>query len=162
MPNEHIEEVGLKFKADGSVDYINTLKQINAEMGSTYAEYVRDTAEMGKNATATEKLSAKKKMLESQLDSQRQKVEVLRREVDEMTASEDKDQAAIEKKKKELAYAEAKLSSYKTQLSETNKELKNHSEWTDKASTALKNFGGKVENAGKKASVVSAGISKRL
>ncbi len=159
MANEHIEEVGLKFKADGSVDYINTLKQINAEMSSTYAEYVRDTAEMGKNATATEKLTAKKKMLETQIDSQRQKVEVLRREVDEMTASENKDQVAIEKKKKELAYAEAKLTTYKTQLTDTTKELKHHSEWTDKASSSLKDFGGKVEEAGKKASVVSAGIA---
>lgn len=69
MASEHIEEVGLRFKADGSADYIGTLKQINNEMSLTYAEYVRDTAEMDKNATATEKLKAKKKMLESQMDS---------------------------------------------------------------------------------------------
>ena len=65
MANEHIEEVGLKFKADGSADYLGTLKQINNEMALTYAEYVRDTAEMDKNDTATEKLTAKKKLLDS-------------------------------------------------------------------------------------------------
>lgn len=158
MANGHIEEIGMKFKADGSVDYINTLKAINGEMSLTYAEYVRNTAEMDKNATATEKLTAKKKLLESQLDTQRQKTEVLRKQVEEMTASEEKDEAAIAKKKKELAYAEAKLSSYEKQLESTSKELKNHSEWTDKASSTLKNLGSELENAGKKASVASGVI----
>ena len=158
MANEHIEEVGLKFKADGSADYLGTLKQINNEMALTYAEYVRDTAEMDKNATATEKLTAKKKLLDSQIDSQRQKVAVLAQQVKEMTAAENADQQAIEKKKKELAYAEAKLSSYQKQLEDVNDDLKAHSEWTDKASKATAEFGNKVDEAGKKASVATAAI----
>lgn len=158
MANEHIEEVGLKFKADGSADYLGTLKQIKNEMALTYAEYVRDTAEMDKNATATEKLTAKKKLLDSQIDSQRQKVAVLTRQVNEMTAAENADQQAIEKKKKELAYAEAKLSSYQKQLADVNDDLKSHSEWTDKASKAASDFGNKLDEAGKKASVGTAAI----
>lgn len=158
MASEHIEEVGLRFKADGSADYIGTLKQINNEMSLTYAEYVRDTAEMDKNATATEKLKAKKKMLESQMDSQRQKVAVLRQQVEEMSKSEDANTDALQKKQKELAYAEAKLTSYGKSIEDVNDELSKHTELTDKMSSKLGEVGGKVEDIGKKASVVSAGI----
>ena len=158
MANEHIEEVGLRFKADGSADYIGTLKQINNEMSLTYAEYVRDTAEMDKNATATEKLKAKKKMLESQMDSQRQKVAVLRQQVEEMSKSEDTNTDALQKKQKELAYAESKLTSYGKSIEGVNDELSKHTELTDKMSSKLGEVGGKVEDYGKKASVVSGGI----
>ena len=158
MASEHIEEVGLRFKADGSADYIGTLKQINNEMSLTYAEYIRDTAEMDKNATATEKLKAKKKMLESQMDSQRQKVAVLRQQVEEMSKSEDANTDALQKKQKELAYAEAKLTSYGKSIEDVNDELSKHTELTDKMSSKLGEVGGKVEDIGKKASVVSAGI----
>ena len=144
MANEHIEEVGLRFKADGSADYIGTLKQINSEMSLTYAEYVRDTAEMDKNATTTEKLKAKKKMLESQMDSQRQKVAVLRQQVEEMSKSEDANTDALQKKQKELAYAESKLTSYGKSIEDVNDELSKHTELTDKMSSKLGEVGGKV------------------
>ena len=158
MANEHIEEVGLRFKADGSADYIGTLKQINNEMSLTYAEYVRDTAEMDKNATATEKLKAKKKMLESQMDSQSKKVAVLRQQVEGMTNAEDADTDALQKKQKELAYAESKLAAYGKSIESVNDELAKHTELTDKVSSELNKTGEKIENVGKKASVVSAGI----
>ena len=158
MANEHIEEVGLRFKADGSADYIGTLKQINNEMSLTYAEYVRDTAEMDKNATATEKLKAKKKMLESQMDSQSKKVAVLCQQVEGMTNAEDADTDALQKKQKELAYAESKLAAYGKSIESVNDELAKHTELTDKVSSELNKTGEKIENVGKKASVVSAGI----
>lgn len=158
MANEHIEEVGLRFKADGSADYIGTLKQINSEMALTYAEYVRDTAEMDKNATATEKLKAKKKMLESQMDSQSKKVAVLRQQVEGMTNAEDADTDALQKKQKELAYAESKLAAYGKSIESVSDELAKHTELTDKVSSELNKTGEKIENVGKKASVVSAGI----
>ena len=127
-------------------------------MSLTYAEYVRDTAEMDKNATATEKLKAKKKMLESQMDSQRQKVAVLRQQVEEMSKSEDANTDALQKKQKELAYAESKLTSYGKSIEDVNDELSKHTELTDKMSSKLGEVGGKVEDYGKKASVVSGGI----
>ena len=58
--NEHVQEVGLRFTADGAAEYVRSLKEINAEMGQTYAEYQRETAMLSENATATEKLAAKK------------------------------------------------------------------------------------------------------
>ncbi len=158
MANEHVEEVGLKFSADGSVEFQASLKNINAQMAQNYAEFVRETAEMDKNATATEKLTAKRKLLESQLESQKSKVSVLRSELDTLTNSEDKNDAAIAKKAKELTYAEAQLAKYETGLKDVTDELKKHSEWTDKASKNLKEFGDKTTEMGQKMSVASAAI----
>ena len=156
--NEHVQEVGLRFTADGAAEYVRSLKEINAEMGQTYAEYQRETAMLSENATATEKLAAKKQYLAQQVDLQKEKVTALKGELDAMTQSEDADTVAISKKQKELAQAEAKLANYEKGLKSTTDELKNHSEWTDKASTALQNFGGKLEDAGKKASIASASV----
>ncbi len=159
MANENIQEVGLKFKADGSVDYIKSLKEIRQEQDQLYADYVRENAEMDKNATATEKLTAKKRMLEQQLESQRQKVYVLNHELEAMSSAEEKDEAAIAKKRKELTYAEAKLADYEKGLKSAGDELKKHSQWTDQASKSLKDFGSKTEEFGKKVSVASAGAA---
>lgn len=100
---------------------------------------------MDKNATATEKLKAKKKMLESQMDCQRQKVAVLRQQVEEMSKSEDANTDALQKKQKELAYAESKLTSYGKSIEDVNDELSKHTELTDKMSSKLGEVGGKVE-----------------
>lgn len=162
MANEHVQEIGLRFKADGSVDYINTLKEISNEHGRLYAEYLRETNMMDKNATATEKLTAKKKLLEDTIENQREKVLVLTRQLESMTSAEEKDEAAISKKRKELAYAEASLAGYEKQLKSTTGELKKHSEWTDKVGKSLQDAGSKMESAGKKLKWVSAGAAAGL
>jgi|GEM_PF-2626313 len=159
MANKNIEEVGVKFTADGAVEFQKSVKDINTEMYQARANYRLATAEMDKNATATEKLTAKQKLLQDQVSIQERKVEALRRELEKETTSETKNESAIANKKKELTYAEAALKTYETKLEETTAELKQHSEWTDKASTSLKDFGEKAENAGKKASVATAAVA---
>ena len=155
MPDEHVEEIGLRFKADGTADYIGSLKMINAEMQTIYQEYVRGITEMDKDATATEKLTAKKNMLEKQLESQGNKVALLRKELQNMEKDENADTLAVEKKKKELAYAETQLARYEKQLEDTNEELKKHKEATDKAAASLKKNGEVLVKIGDKVSAVS-------
>ncbi len=159
MANKSIEEVGVKFTADGAVEFQKSIKDINAEMSQAKANYKLATAEMDNNATAAEKLTAKQKLLQEQVAGQKQKVEALRLELEKETASEDKNESAIAKKKTQLTHAEAALKTYESKLEETTTELKKHTEWTDKASAAMKDFGEKAEDAGKKASVVTAAVA---
>lgn len=157
--NEHIQEVGLKFTADGAAEYVRSLKDINAEMSQSYAEYQRQTAMLSENATATEKLTAKKEYLSEQVSLQKEKVTALNAELEAMSRNENANEAAIAKKRKELTQAEAKLANYEKGLSACTDELKNHSEWTDKVSTGLKDFGDKAEKTGKSLSVVTAAVT---
>lgn len=157
--NEHIQEVGLKFTADGAAEYVRSLKEINAEMSQSYAEYQRQTAMLSENATATEKLTAKKEYLSEQVSLQKEKVTALNAELEAMSRDENANEAAIAKKRKELTQAEAKLANYEKGLSACTDELKNHSEWTDKVSTGLKDFGDKAEKTGKSLSVVTAAVT---
>lgn len=155
--NEHIQEVGIRFTTENGVEFQRTVKEINAEMDQATAEYKKASAEMNENATATEKLTNKAKLYEAQISSQKDKVATLRTELDVLTSAEEKDEAAIAKKKKELTNAEAALANYEKTLKSTNDELKKHTEWTDKASKALKDTGEKMESAGKKIAPFSAG-----
>ena len=159
MAKQNIEEVGVKFTADGAVEFQKSIKDINTEMSQAKANYKLATAEMDKNATAAEKLTAKQKLLQEQVAAQKQKVEAFRLELEKETTSENKNETAIAKKKKQLTYAEAALKTYENKLEETTAELKKHSEWTDKASEAMQDFGEKAEDAGKKASVVTAAVA---
>ena len=54
--------------------------------------------------------------------------------------------------------SESKLTSYGKSIEDVNDELSKHTELTDKMSSKLGEVGGKVEDYGKKASVVSGGI----
>ena len=131
-------------------------------MSQAYAEYVKTNAEMGKNATVTEKLANRQQLLEKQHSTQKEKVAALRMELEEMSNSEEKNEQAIARKQKELTLAEGKLISYGNGLSEVTKELQNHSQWTDKASEALGKVGDKATEYGKKTAIASAAAAGGL
>lgn len=155
VANEHIEEVGLRFKADGSVDFVNSLKGIRTELSTIYGEYQRELNMMDKNATTTEKLTAKKKMLERSIEEQKDKVAVLTKQLETLEGAENKDADAIANANKQLVYAQSELAGYEKSLKKTTDEMKNHSQWTDQVSDKLKKVGKGFEDAGKKMAVVS-------
>lgn len=76
--------VVLNFKMNGQVQYAETLKQINMVMQTAAKEYQNHILAMGKDANQTQKLLAEKKKLETQLAASAKKVEMLRREFEEM------------------------------------------------------------------------------
>lgn len=78
------KNVVLNFKMDGQVKYAETLKQINSVMNTAAKEYKNHIAAMGKDASATEKLSAEKKKLEIQMEGAQKRTKMLRDEYDAM------------------------------------------------------------------------------
>lgn len=79
--------VVLNFKMNGQVQYAQTLKQINMVMTTASKEYTNHVLAMGKDASATEKLLAEKKKLETQLTASAKKVEMLTAEYEAMQNS---------------------------------------------------------------------------
>ncbi len=81
------KNVVLNFKMDGQVQYAKTLKEINAVMNTAAKEYKNHIAAMGKDATATEKLSAEKKKLEVQMEAARKRTQMLSTQYEAMSKS---------------------------------------------------------------------------
>lgn len=82
---EKASSVVLNFKMDGQVKYAETLKQINSVMNVAAKEYKNHVAEMGKDASATDKLSAEKKKLEIQMEGAQKRTKMLSDEFESMS-----------------------------------------------------------------------------
>jgi phage-related minor tail protein len=156
--NKNIEEVGLRFKADGSVDFQKSITAINRELNQSYAEFRKVTTSMDENSTATDRLKAKQDLLQKQYELQGQKVNVLSKELEALTKAEEKDEDAIAKKRLQLTKAETTLGKYQNDLKATSEELSKHSKSLDQATEKLNKFSEKTTEVGKKASVASAAV----
>ncbi len=154
-----LKKVGLVFKADGSIDFVKSLKVVNAELEENYSELKLAQSQYDKNTSTTQKLTDRLDFLTKQYDTQSKKVLILREELEELSNAENKDEAAISKKRAELQHTEAKLNDYDRSIKSVKADL-------ESGTAAIKDFSNKLDStsnglteAGKKFSVVSAGIT---
>lgn len=82
---EQASSVVLNFKMDGQVKYAETLKQINSVMNVAAKEYKNHIVSMGKDGSATDKLSAEKKKLEIQMEGAQKRTKMLSAEFEAMS-----------------------------------------------------------------------------
>ena len=137
---DELKRVGLVFKDDGSVDFVKSLKLVNATLKENYETFKLTQAQWDKSTTTTQKLKDKLVYLNEAYDIQKDKVTTLKIQLEELENAENKDEVAIQKKKAALTQAETSLQRYKNQIDETTNKLKTGSE-------AIKEFGKNVEIA---------------
>lgn len=148
-------EVVLNFKMTGQVEYAQTVKEINSVMGTAAMEYNRHIAMMGKDGTATAKLTAEQKKLEIQVAGAEKRTRLLREEYAESV----KETGEYSKESKKLYNAliqsetgEAKL---KTTLEKTNEALEKQGSAAEATAKKMK----KIEEAGEKIKGVGKGMT---
>ena len=158
MASNDLKRVGLVFNADGSTDFIRSLKLVNSELQTNYQDFKLVQAQWDKSTSTSQKLTDKLNYLNNAYDIQKDKVKVLKEELEALEKAENKDEVAIQKKKTALSAAEASLQRYQNQIDETSKKLKNGTADIEDYAKKLEDGGKKITDVGKKASVVSAGI----
>lgn len=85
--SEKVSTHVLEFKTNGLVEQATTIKQLNAIMNTASKEYKAQVAAMGENATATDKLTAEKKKLMTQMEAAKKRTQLLTEEYEEMKKS---------------------------------------------------------------------------
>lgn len=150
---DEMKRVGLVLTADGAVDFKKTMKEVNAAVAENYSTFKLAKSQWDENTKASEKLADRQKYLAGQTDLYTDKVTVLSKELKEMESAENRDEAAIAKKKAQLNQAKAKLNEYKSGLEEVNKELKN-------GTANLEQYAEKLDKAGQKATSAGKTLSK--
>ena len=103
--SDKLQRVGLVFKADGSVDFNKSLKEVTASIqeNRTAFELVKSTWD---DSTKTaEKLKETQKYLSEQTKDYSDKVTLLSRQLDELEAAENRDERAIQNKRNQLNQA---------------------------------------------------------
>ena len=159
MANNDLKRVGLVFNADGSTNFVKSLKLVNSTLQENYQDFKLVQAQWDKSTSTSQKLTDKLNYLNNAYDIQKEKVLILRKELEELEDAENKDEVAIQKKKTALASAEASLQRYKNQVDETSKKIKIGTANLEDFSKKLNTTGDKLVDTGKKMSAASAGIA---
>lgn len=158
MASNDLKRVGLVFKADGTIDFKKSLKEINNELSSNYQQLKLTQSQYDKNTTTTQKLQDKYDSMSRTIELQKEKVRILNDELKSLENAEEKDEAAIQKKRKALTDAEIKLNNYNRTLNETEEELKASTSLLDKFSNAAEKTSSKLDKIGKGATLLGTGI----
>jgi len=162
---DEVKRVGLVFKEDGSTDFVNSLKKVNAQLKENYQNFQLTQAQWDKSTSSTQKLQDKLVYLNEAYDIQSSKVSTLKQELNELENAENRDETAIQKKKAALAAAETSLQKYKNQITQTTIELQSGAKAIQECGDKIQNTGKEVKEIGSKfsnfskASVVALGAS---
>lgn len=157
-----LERVGLIFKNDGEVDYIRSLRNVNTALNENYQQFKLTQSQYDKNTSTAQKLQDRMVFLNGAYDTQKDKVRLLTKELEELEKAEIKDETAINKKKAALAQAETQLNKYGKQLDGVEGKIKSNTAHLEDYKKTLDKVGDGFTDAGKKVSVVGAGIGAAL
>lgn len=148
MAANNLQEAGLLLTAQGAEDFKSAMKAVSAATKEAYSELKLAQSQYDKNTSATEKLADRQKYLQTVTEEYRKKEALLRAELEQMENAEERDEAAISKKKTEINNCKASLNKYEKALEDVTKQIEGHSaqlkEWGEK----LKDIGGKVKGVG--------------
>lgn len=148
MAANNLQEAGLILTAQGAEDFKSAMKGISAATKEAYSELKLAQSQYDKNTSATQKLADRQKYLQKMTEEYSKKEQVLRAELAEMENAEERDEAAIAKKKTEINNCKASLNKYESALEDVTKQIQSHSaqlkEWGDK----LQSVGGKMKSVG--------------
>ena len=128
-------------------------------MQENYQDFKLVQAQWDKSTSTSQKLTDKLNYLNNAYDIQKNKVLILRKELEELEDAETRDEVAIQKKKTALTSAEASLQRYKKQVDETSEKIKIGTADLEDFSKKLNTTGDKLVDAGKKMSAVSAAVA---
>lgn len=127
----------LDFKTNGQIQYAKTIKDITAIMNAAAKEYRAQIKAMGDNATATDKLRAEKRKLETQLEAGRERTQKLREEFVKMQGDSKTTTAQLNNMYGKLKDSESAEAALESRLSKVNSELSEQAEASRKNQNEL-------------------------
>src|SRR5690606_27558501 len=126
--------IGARVELAGEKEFRQALSQINAGLKTTASELKLVTARYSENADSVAGLTAKNEALQKKLDQQREKVETLRRALENAKVQYGETDTKTLKWQQSLNLAEA-------ELIQVEKELKDNSEALKQAQKDMEKFG---------------------
>lgn len=152
---DNLQRVGLVFKADGTVDFNKSLKEITASIQENRSAFNLVKSTWDESTKTAEKLKETQKYLAEQTKDYSDKVTILSRQLDELESAENRDEKAIQNKRNQLNQAKTSLNNYKKGLEEVEEKLKSGSARMQDYAKKLDNLGEKAKSAGENMGGVS-------
>lgn len=152
---DDLKRVGLIFKADGTVDFKKSLDEVNSSIQENRSAFKLAQSQWDENTKSMDKLRDKQEYLAKQTEDYSDKVKLLERELSELENAEERNEAAINKKKNQLNQAKTSLNNYEKGLSKVEEELKSGTKKVEEYTKKIEDFSEKAGNVGDSLSGVS-------
>lgn len=156
---DNLQRVGLVFKADGTVDFNKSLKEVNASIQENYSAFKLAKTGWDESTKSVEKLKDEQKYLSNQTKDYSDKVKMLQEQLDELESAEERNESAIHRKKTQLNQAKATLNNYERALEEVESQLKSGSAEIKDYTKKLDDLSEEAKSTGDKLGGLSAGAA---
>ena len=143
------DNFGLKIGLEGEKAFKNSLAEINQAFKVLGSEMKLVESEFDKNDKSVEALTARNEVLGKQIDTQKEKIEVLRAALKNASESFGENDKRTQAWQIQLNHAEAALNGMERELKSNNTALENAERGLDEAGDEADKFGKEVDEAGK-------------
>lgn len=137
---------GGTIKLEGEKAYRQAISQINSDLKVLASEMSKVTAEFGKNNTSTSSLASKSKVLNEQIERQKEKIETLKGALQQSSEKYGENDKHTNNWRTSLNKAEAELSKMENSLSEINSEMEKSQTPLDKLNQEFLEQGEKLKS----------------
>lgn len=156
---DNLQRVGLVFKADGTVDFNKSLKEVNASIQENRTAFNLVKSTWDDSTKSIDKLRETQKYLANQTEDYSSKIKVLEEELKALESAEERNEKAIISKKSQLNQAKTTLNNYQRGLKEVEEQLESGTADLKDYAKKLDDLGEKAKGAGEKLGGLSAGAS---
>ena len=139
--------IGANIALDGEKEYRQAITNINSDMRVMTSEMKLSSSATVGNSNSIEALTTRDKLLNEQIDKQKEKVEVLRLALKNSAETYGENDVKTNNWKVSLNEAETKLNNLNGTLDKNDKYLKEAKTSTDKTATSIDEYGKEVKKA---------------
>ena len=152
---DEMKRVGIVFKADGSVNFQKTLKEVNQTVNENRSAFALAKSEWDASTSSMQKLRDQQEYLANQTEAYSEKVRQLNDILEQQEAMENRDEVAISKTKQQLNNAQAALNNYEKGLADVTAQL-------ESGAAKLEDYAKKVSEVGDKMTSVGNSMTKGI
>jgi hypothetical protein len=145
------DNFGLKIGVEGEKEFKKALSDINQSFKVLGSEMKLVESEFGKNENSVQSLTAKNEVLTKQIDAQKEKIETLRKALENASASFGENDRRTQQWAVQLNNAQAELNNMERELKQNEKALDGVADEFDDAEKQADQFGDELKDAGDKA-----------
>lgn len=143
-------DIGPKIKIDGEKEFKSAISGINSDMKVLASEMKKVSAEFGDNKDSIEALTAKNDVLNKQIDTQKGKVEELKKALENAKNQYGETDTKTKNWQISLNNAEADLAKLTNEVDSNNKKMEQGSDAVNDISKEIKDFGDNAEKSEQK------------
>lgn len=153
--SDEMKRVGIVFKADGTVNFQKSLKEVNQAVNENRSAFKLAQSEWNESTTTLQKLRDRQEYLSNQTEAYSDKVKRLTEILETLENAEEKNETAISRTREQLNNAQAALNNYQSGLEDVNEQL-------NSGVAQLQEYADKIDKVGEKLTSAGTTMTKRV